>query len=69
MIYGIKNTFVSSANKINVISGEVVARSFMYSKYSNGPSMKPCGTPHVIVKTKKQLLLDTRTVFYNGGSL
>jgi len=43
-----KKIFVSSANKMYLMSREVVDRSFMYSDNKNGPSIEPWGTPQVI---------------------
>ena len=42
------NMLESSANKSENITSDAFARSLMYNKNNNGPSMDPCGTPHVI---------------------
>ena len=41
--------FVSSANKINFTSLETLHMSLMYRINILGPSIDPCGTPHVIL--------------------
>ena len=45
----INNRLVSSANMIGSNKFDAFLRSFTYSKNSCGPSIEPCGTPHVIV--------------------
>ena len=42
------NILESSANKSENITSDALARSLIYSKNNNGPSIDPCGTPLVI---------------------
>ena len=39
---------VSSAKIIGTNTFEELGRSFTYNKNNNGPSIEPCGTPHLI---------------------
>ena len=43
-----KKKLVSSANIIGTSTFEELGRSFTYNKNSNGPSIEPFGTPHLI---------------------
>ena len=45
------NKLVPSANNIGVVLEHMCPRSFMYYKNSNGPSIEPWGTPHVMLLT------------------
>ena len=42
------NMLESSANKSEYMTSDALARSLMYNRNNNGPSIDPCGTPHVI---------------------
>ena len=46
--FPLKNKFVSSANKIRLISFDTLQMSFMYNKNNCGPSTDPCGTPQTV---------------------
>ena len=43
-----KNKLVSSVNIIGTSTFEELERSFAYKKNNNGPTIEPCGTPHLI---------------------
>ena len=47
----LKNKFVSSANKIHLISFDTLQMSFMYNKNNCGPSTDPCGTSQTLIPT------------------
>ena len=51
-----RNRLESSANSKKKILLDTWARSFIYNKNSNGPSIDPCGTPHVMVRWLEQTL-------------
>ena len=53
------NIFESSAKKSENRTLDTLARSLMYNKNSNGPNMKPWGTPHVISWQEELLSLYT----------
>ena len=42
---------VSSANKVNCSILEHAIMSFIYRRNNKGPSILPCGTPHLIYST------------------
>ena len=42
------NMLETSANRSENMTSDALARSLMYNRNNNGPSIDPCGTPHVI---------------------
>ena len=51
------NMLVSSANKIILSNFDTSHISFMCKIKSTGPTMDPCGTPHLIFFSSELLLL------------
>ena len=45
----LENKFVSSANNIGIVCLQMEHKSLLLIKNSKGPSIDPCGTPHLIV--------------------
>ena len=45
----IRNRLVSFENMIGSNKSNEFFRSFRYSEHNSGHSIKPCGTPHIIV--------------------
>ena len=43
----VQNRFVAFAKSIGMKSSDTLGRSFMYTRKSRGPRMKPCETPHL----------------------
>ena len=43
------NELLSSANSLGNVFLQTLARSFMYMRNKSGPSIDPCGTPHLII--------------------
>jgi len=52
-----KNKFVSSANIMNCKIDDDLTMSFIYNRNNNGPSIEPCGTPHLISLLDDETLL------------
>ena len=45
----IRNRLVSFENMIGSNKSDELFSSFTYNEHSSGHSIKPCGTPHIIV--------------------